>query len=133
MICNLLNLEEELPKNLVNKYDVAFTHTVMEHIFDVHKAFSNICKISRNTLIRWIKQGCKLNGEMIAYRKRKIKAQQKETRKTGDSPVLDQIWVTEMLIGLYDSRFERLAWDFDQDFYREFRQKLGINLEPPPA
>jgi hypothetical protein len=57
-----LNLEEELPKNLIKKYDVAFTHTVIEHIYDVHKAFSNICKISKNTVITIVPYIQQLHG-----------------------------------------------------------------------
>jgi hypothetical protein len=46
-----LDLEEDLPTELVEKYDVVFNHTSLEHIFDVFKAFSNLCKISKDTVI----------------------------------------------------------------------------------
>ena len=43
-----LDLTEECPENLIERFDVCFNHTTLEHIFDVRKAFSNICKISRD-------------------------------------------------------------------------------------
>ena len=46
-----LNLEKDLPDMLFKRYDVAFSHTVLEHIFDVRKAFANICNISKNVVI----------------------------------------------------------------------------------
>ena len=46
-----LDLEEDLPFELVETYDVVFNHTSLEHIFDVFKAFSNLCKISKDTVI----------------------------------------------------------------------------------
>jgi hypothetical protein len=45
------DLTKELPSELENKFDVAFNHTTLEHIFDVRKAFSNICKMSKDIVI----------------------------------------------------------------------------------
>ena len=36
---------------LLKKYDVVFTHTVLEHIFDINTAVSNLCKISKDIVI----------------------------------------------------------------------------------
>jgi len=46
-----LDLTKKLPKNLVNKYDVVFNHTTLEHIFEVETAFNNLCLMSRDVVI----------------------------------------------------------------------------------
>ena len=46
-----LNLEDNLDKKLLNKFDVVFNHTVLEHIFKVHKAFENLCLLSKDIVI----------------------------------------------------------------------------------
>lgn len=46
-----LNLEEELPKELYEKFDVVFNHTTLEHIYDFEKAFKNICSLTKDTVI----------------------------------------------------------------------------------
>lgn len=46
-----LDLTQELPKDLDNKFDVVFNHTTLEHIFEVDKAFENICKLSKDVVI----------------------------------------------------------------------------------
>lgn len=55
-ISNLKNeffcdLSKDLPYELENKFDVVFNHTTLEHIFDVRKAFLNICKMSKDIVI----------------------------------------------------------------------------------
>ncbi len=46
-----LNLEESLPNNLINKFDVVFNHTVLEHVYDFKKSFKNLCSMSRDIVI----------------------------------------------------------------------------------
>lgn len=46
-----LDLTEELDSTLFEKFDVVFNHTVLEHIFNVNKAFENLCKLSKNIVI----------------------------------------------------------------------------------
>ena len=46
-----LDLEEDLDESMYSKFDVVFNHTVLEHIFDVNKAFENICKLSNDIVI----------------------------------------------------------------------------------
>jgi hypothetical protein len=46
-----LNLEDDLPKKLIKKFDVVFNHTVLEHIFDIQKAFQNLCLLSKDIVI----------------------------------------------------------------------------------
>lgn len=46
-----LDLEKYLPENLYGVFDVVFNHTTLEHVFDVHKAFDNLVKITRDVLI----------------------------------------------------------------------------------
>lgn len=43
-----LDLTQPVPPGLVGRFDVCFNHTTLEHIFDVRKAFSTICTISRD-------------------------------------------------------------------------------------
>ena len=47
----LLDLEKELDKSLLSKFDVVLSHTVLEHIFEVEKAFHNLCLMSRDIVI----------------------------------------------------------------------------------
>ncbi|MHB8536360.1 MAG: hypothetical protein ACYDBW_13085 [Sulfuricaulis sp.] len=46
-----LDLELDLPANLHRRFDLVFNHTTLEHIYSVHKAFSNLCDLSRDTVI----------------------------------------------------------------------------------
>ncbi len=47
----ILDLEKDLPENLRKKYDVVFSHTVLEHIYDTDKAVKNLCHLSKNIVI----------------------------------------------------------------------------------
>lgn len=57
-----LNLEHDLPKRLKRRFDVAFSHTVLEHIYDVRKAFSNICEIAEKVVITVVPYMQQLHG-----------------------------------------------------------------------
>jgi|GEM_PF-646918 len=46
-----LDLETELPSELVNRFDVAYNHTVLEHIYDINTAFRNLCLISKDIVV----------------------------------------------------------------------------------
>ena len=46
-----LDLTSEVPKELRQRFDVAFNHTTLEHIFDVQRAFSNLCELSKDVVI----------------------------------------------------------------------------------
>jgi hypothetical protein len=47
-----LDLTKPLPDPaLVGKYDVAFNHTTLEHVYEFHTAFNNICALSRDIVI----------------------------------------------------------------------------------
>lgn len=46
-----LDLTQELPNELKQKFDVVFNHTTLEHVFDVRKAFQNLCLASRDIVI----------------------------------------------------------------------------------
>jgi hypothetical protein len=46
-----LDLTGEVPLELRQRFDVALNHTTMEHIFDVRKAFSSLCELSRDVVI----------------------------------------------------------------------------------
>jgi len=47
----LLDLEAGVGDELRQRYDVAFNHTTLEHIFDVPRAFANLCAVTRDILI----------------------------------------------------------------------------------
>ncbi|MBI3920262.1 MAG: hypothetical protein HY318_02500 [Armatimonadetes bacterium] len=47
----LLDLEQDLPRDMRRRYDVVFNHTTLEHVFDVFKAFGNLCELSRDIVI----------------------------------------------------------------------------------
>lgn len=47
----LLDLEKELPEELKRKFDVVFNHTVLEHIFNIDKAFANLCEMAKDACI----------------------------------------------------------------------------------
>lgn len=46
-----LDLEKELPAEIVGEYDVVFNHTTLEHVFEVFTAFDNLCRLSRDVVI----------------------------------------------------------------------------------
>lgn len=46
-----IDLEEDLPAELRGKYQVAYNHTTLEHVFEIHKAIENICALSHDTVI----------------------------------------------------------------------------------
>jgi hypothetical protein len=46
-----LDLTEDLPSDLVGRFDVVFNHTTLEHIFEVRAAFRNLCTMTRDIVI----------------------------------------------------------------------------------
>jgi hypothetical protein len=46
-----LDLEKDLPDELKENFDVVFNHTTLEHVFDVFKAFENLCLMSKDVVI----------------------------------------------------------------------------------
>jgi hypothetical protein len=46
-----IDLEADLPEELARRYQVAFNHTTLEHVFDIRKAIANICALSNDTVI----------------------------------------------------------------------------------
>lgn len=61
-----LDLEQELPKELKHRFDVVFNHTTLEHIFDVRKAFHNLCLASRDVVIVVV-PFCQVQHEKDSY------------------------------------------------------------------
>lgn len=47
----LIDLETDLPNELINNFQVVFNHTTLEHVFNVFKAFENLCKLSKDVVI----------------------------------------------------------------------------------
>jgi hypothetical protein len=46
-----LDLSLDLPRKLYKRFDVAYNHTTLEHIYDAKKAFQNLCLMSRDVVI----------------------------------------------------------------------------------
>ncbi|MBO6606955.1 hypothetical protein [Psychroserpens sp.] len=46
-----LDLTKPVPKELINRFDVVFNHTVLEHVYEVHQAFENICLMTKDIAI----------------------------------------------------------------------------------
>ena len=46
-----LDLEHPLPPEMVEKYDVVFNHTTLEHIFDIRGAFGRLSELSKDIVI----------------------------------------------------------------------------------
>lgn len=46
-----LDLTGDLPGELSGAFDVVYNHTTLEHIFDVMKAFDNICAMSKDVVV----------------------------------------------------------------------------------
>ncbi len=46
-----LDLTKPLEEQLVDRFDVVFNHTVLEHVFDVSTAFANLCTMSKDVVI----------------------------------------------------------------------------------
>ena len=47
----LIDLTKDLPKELYQRFDVVFNHTTLEHIFDIRKAFENLCNMTKDVAI----------------------------------------------------------------------------------
>lgn len=46
-----LDLTRDLPKELYKRFDVVFNHTTLEHIYDVRRAFKNLCDMTTDAVI----------------------------------------------------------------------------------
>jgi len=46
-----LDLADELPPGLAQRFDVVFNHTTLEHIYEVHAAFRHLCEMSRDLVV----------------------------------------------------------------------------------
>ena len=46
-----LDLEKKLDKSLINKFDVVFNHTTLEHIYDVELAIKNLSLMTKDIVI----------------------------------------------------------------------------------
>lgn len=47
----ILDLENDLPSGLENKFNTVFSHTVLEHVFKIEKAIQNLCQLSDDVII----------------------------------------------------------------------------------
>jgi len=63
----MLDLEADLSDELVGRFDVVFNHTVLEHVFDVFKAFHNLCSLSKDIVILVVPQAQKIHDYSRGY------------------------------------------------------------------
>jgi len=47
----ILDLEQKIPTDLKQKFNVVFSHTVLEHIYDIDTAIENLCNLSNDIVI----------------------------------------------------------------------------------
>jgi len=47
----LVDLSKDLSGELMSRFDVVFNHTTLEHIFEVRKAFENLCSMTQDVVI----------------------------------------------------------------------------------
>jgi len=47
----LLDLRQPIGTEFASSFDVVFNHTVLEHVFEIQTAFSNLCQMSRDIVI----------------------------------------------------------------------------------
>ena len=47
----ILDLEKEIPENLYEKFNVVFSHTVLEHVYETDIAIENLCNLSNDIVI----------------------------------------------------------------------------------
>ncbi|MGA1980113.1 MAG: hypothetical protein ABSG99_06065 [Sedimentisphaerales bacterium] len=46
-----VDLTKDLPAELEKRFDVVFNHTTLEHIFDIKRAFRNLCEMTKDIAI----------------------------------------------------------------------------------
>ncbi len=46
-----IDLEQPLPPDFDGRFDVVFNHTTLEHLYDVHTAVRNLCRLTRDIVI----------------------------------------------------------------------------------
>ncbi len=46
-----VDLAKNIPEELIRHFDVVFNHTTLEHIFDIKKAFKNLCDMTKDVAI----------------------------------------------------------------------------------
>jgi len=62
----LLDLSRPLPQGLNARFDAVFCHTVLEHVFDVWTAFSNLSLLTRDLLIVVV-PFCQIQHELASF------------------------------------------------------------------
>tara|TARA_B100001287_G_C22566174_1_gene473968 strand:- start:165 stop:911 length:747 start_codon:yes stop_codon:yes gene_type:complete len=64
-----LDLEENyIKKELIENFDVVYCHTVFEHLFDIFKAFKNLCSLSRDVVIFIVPQFQRIHDYERGYK-----------------------------------------------------------------
>lgn len=82
-----LDLTAKLPKELNQKFDLVFNHTVLEHIFEVDKAFENLCNMSCDAVMLTVPFLQQMHAEYGDYWRFTPTCLQKMFEKNGFTPV----------------------------------------------
>lgn len=48
---HVVDLQSPAPDELIERYDLVFNHTTLEHIFDIHQAFRTMASMSRDAML----------------------------------------------------------------------------------
>lgn len=48
---HVLDLQSPAPEHLVERYDLVFNHTTLEHVFDIHQAFKTMASMTRDAML----------------------------------------------------------------------------------
>ena len=66
---NSKKIDLNLPVNgeHLNRYDVVFNHTVLEHVFNIFQAFENLCSMSKDIVILVVPQSQKIHDYNRGY------------------------------------------------------------------
>jgi len=62
----LFDLTGDVPSELHSRFDVVFNHTTLEHVFEINKAFDNLCQVSRDIVIVVV-PFCQVQHETSGY------------------------------------------------------------------
>jgi len=63
-----IDLEDTLPKQYIGKFDVVYSHTVFEHIFDIFTAFKNLCSLTNDIVIFVVPQFQRIHDYSRGYK-----------------------------------------------------------------
>ena len=82
-----LDLTEPLSEEYARKFDLVFNHTALEHIFEVDKAFENLCAMSKDAVMLVVPFVQQMHAEYGDYWRFTPTCLQRLFEKNGFTPV----------------------------------------------